>query len=179
MLLLQNPNPKRSGMDTRTAFRRGKRHTRCPENLLSDRIEPAGADLVRTLRLRRLSVHAHAVAHKVCFRLFVVAHLRPLLGHHRTSAKPRHAARYRTHGAGIQLVCGLVQQPEPDLHVRSHLRIPLHPLDRLVGRAGERLRSLQQDRLEDDLAGKRCCRVDGRKNVGRDEGCRQGGMVGR
>ena len=38
---------KGSGMDTRTAFRGGERHTRCPENLLSDRIEPAGADLVR------------------------------------------------------------------------------------------------------------------------------------
>ena len=72
----------------------------------------------------------------------------------------------------MELVCGLVEQPESDLYARGRLRIPLHPLDRLVGRAGERIRSLQQDRLEDDLAGKRRRRVDGRENVGRDEGCR-------
>ena len=66
----------------------------------------------------------------------------PFLGDHRTSAKPRHAARCRTDGRRLQLVCGLVEQPEPDLHARSRLRIPLHPLDRLVGRAGERIRRL-------------------------------------
>ena len=70
------------------------------------------------------------------------ADLGSFLGDHRTSAKSRHATRCRTDGRRLQLVCGLVEQSESDLHARSRLRIPLHPLDRLVGRAGERIRRL-------------------------------------
>ena len=64
------------------------------------------------------------------------------LGDHRTSANPFDAPRRRPDGRRLQLVCGLVEQPEPDLHARGRVRIPLHPLDRLVGRAGERIRRL-------------------------------------
>ena len=101
------------------------------------------------------------------------------LGDHRTSANPFDAPRRRPDGRRLQLVCGLVEQPEPDLHARSRLRIPLHPLDRLVGRAGERIRRLQQDRLEDDLARKRRGRMDGRQSMGRGQRRRLGGMVRR
>jgi len=70
------------------------------------------------------------------------ADLGPFLGDHRTSANPFDAPRRRPDGRRLQLVCGLVEQPEPDLHARGRVRIPLHPLDRLVGRAGERIRRL-------------------------------------
>ena len=109
---------------------------------LSGRIEPAGADRLCHLRVRRISVHADAMAHEVCLDLPVAADLGSFLGDHRTSAKSRHATRCRTDGRRLQLVCGLVEQSESDLHARSRVRIPLHPLDRLVGRAGERIRRL-------------------------------------
>ena len=133
---------QRLGMDTRTALRGGERHTRRAENLLSGRAVAAGADRLRHLRVRRIPVHADAMAHEVCLDLPVAADLGPFLGDHRTSANPFDAPRRRPDGRRLQLVCGLVEQPEPDLHARGRVRIPLHPLDRLVGRAGERIRRL-------------------------------------
>ena len=116
---------------------------------------------------------------KICLDLPVAAHLGSFLGDHRTSANPFDAPRRRPDGRRLQLVCGLVEQPEPDLHARGRVRIPLHPLDRLVGRAGERIRRLQQDRLEDDLARKRRSRMDGRQSMGRGQRRRLGGIIGR
>ena len=170
---------QRLGVDTRTAFRGSERYPRRAEDFLSGRAVAAGADRLCHLRVRRFSVHADAMAHEIRLDLPVAADLGSFLGDHRTPAKPRHAARYRTHGAGIQLVCGLVEQPEPDLHARGRVRIPLHPLDRLVGRAGERIRRLQQDRLEDDFARKRRGRMDGRQSMGRGQRRRLGGIIGR
>ena len=83
---------QRPGMDTRTALRGGERHTRRAENLLSGRAVAAGPHRLRHLRIRRISIHADAMAHEVCLDLPVAAHLGPFLGDHRTSAKPRHAA---------------------------------------------------------------------------------------
>ncbi len=65
-----------------------------------------------------------------------------------------------------------VEQHQPDLHPRGHLRLSLHPLDRLVGRAGQRLLLLQPDRFEGDVARERRGRMDDRQSVGRNEGCR-------
>ena len=170
---------QRPGMDTRTALRGGERHTRRAENLLSGRAVAAGPHRLRHLRIRRISIHADAMAHEVCLDLPVAADLGPFLGDHRTSANPFDAPRRRPDGRRLQLVCGLVEQPEPDLHARGRVRIPLHPLDRLVGRAGERIRRLQQDRLEDDLARKRRGRMDGRQSMGRGQRRRLGGIIGR
>ena len=76
------------------------------------------------------------------FSAFFVCLFIFFLGVHRTSSYPFDAPRRRPDGRRLQLVCGLVEQPEPDLHARGRVRIPLHPLDRLVGRAGERIRRL-------------------------------------
>lgn len=151
---------------------RRERHTRRIEDFLSGRVVAAGPHCLRYFRVRRIPVHAYAMAHEVYLDLPVAAHLRPLLGNHRTSADALHVARRRPDGRGLQRLYRLVEQPESNLHARGRVRIPLHPLDRIVGRPGERIRRLQQDRLEDDLARQRRGRMGGRQSVGRNEGCR-------
>ena len=77
-------------------------YTHLAEDFLSGRAVAAGADRLCHLRVRRFSVHADAMAHEIRLDLPVAADLGSFLGDHRTPAKPRHAARYRTHGAGMQ-----------------------------------------------------------------------------
>ena len=61
-------------------------------------LSPAGADRLRHLRVRRIPVHADAMAHEVCLDLPVAADLGPFLGDHRTSANPFDAPRRRPDG---------------------------------------------------------------------------------
>ena len=144
-----------SGMASRTALRGRGRHPRRAAHLLPRGAVAARAHRLRHLRVRRISVHTHALAHQVYLHLPVAAHLRPLLGHHRTPSVAGHAARRRADRPGLQLVFRLVEQREPHLHARGLVRLPLYPVHRLVGRAGQRLHVLQQDRLAVHVATER------------------------